>query len=94
MKHLSLSFAFFLAAGSPASAAELMSTKPAVQGTCELTCQYKEGTGPKRITTCTERMTQPQCQAVADHKNTSDAYPNKMSCEGQLNESCEATREF
>jgi len=95
MKQVALSIALLLAVGAPASAAELMSVKPAPQqDVCELTCTYKEGTGPKRITTCTQRMTDAQCKAVADHKNTSDAYPNKMICTAKLNESCETAREF
>ncbi|MGV8996762.1 MAG: hypothetical protein ACOH12_07450 [Parvibaculaceae bacterium] len=91
---LTLGFILVLCASAPASAAQLMSAKPAPQGTCELTCQYREGAGPKRITSCTQHMTNTQCQATADHKNLSDAYPNKMICTAKLNETCEAAREF
>lgn len=36
---------------------------------CELTCTYRQGDGPKRIVSCTERMDAKQCAAIADHKN-------------------------
>ncbi|MES1991416.1 MAG: hypothetical protein V4441_10755 [Pseudomonadota bacterium] len=92
MKYLSLALALLFT--TPTSAAHLVSAKPAPQGTCELACQYKDGTGPKRITTCTERITEAKCKSIADHKNTSDAYPNKMTCEARINETCKAVRAF
>ncbi|MBI1262745.1 MAG: hypothetical protein GC184_13585 [Rhizobiales bacterium] len=84
--------AAFLALAWPGSAqaATLARPEPVATGACEMTCSKRQ---PDMSWTsrrdCFEKMNSTQCDALADHRNKNDAYPQRYKCEAKIIESCE-----
>lgn len=88
-----LALLVLLGASLPVQAARLEKHEDATTGTCALTCSTRQGTDDwHSVRQCFERMTQTQCDALADHRNKSDAYPSRMKCEARITEPCAASR--
>jgi hypothetical protein len=78
----------------PAGAAELTKSQVDIQGACELVCDTKNADNSWTSTSsCYQQMNNRQCSALADHRNLSDAYPNRMRCKAALSSSCTETRQ-
>lgn len=78
----------------PTGAAELSKSQIDIQGTCELTCETRNTDGSWISTSsCYPHMNIRQCLAIADHRNLSDAYPNRMRCKAALSANCAEARQ-
>lgn len=88
-----LALMLVLGTSLPVMAARLEKHEEVITGTCALTCSTRQAAEEwHSATQCFERMTKTQCDALADHRNKSDAYPNRMKCEAEIREACEPTR--
>ncbi|HUD52264.1 hypothetical protein [Parvibaculum sp.] len=78
---------------APAPAAPLSLPASSERGTCELVCETRQADGTWSATrACTESVTEKECRAQADHRNLSDAYPNRMKCKAALSTNCMEAR--